>query len=49
MSEFAELRGMHARFPAVASLEIAGVSVQVYTSADEETLHALVQALSSSC
>ena len=47
--EFAELHGAHSHSSAVASLEIAGVSVQVYASADEQTLRALLHALSSPC
>ena len=47
--EFAELHGSGFRAPAVASLEMAGVSVQVYAGADEQTLHALFRALSSQC
>ena len=47
--EFAELYGPRFHTPAVALLEIAGVSVQVYAGADEQTLRALVRALSSPC
>ena len=47
--EFAELHGPRFHTPAVALLEIAGVSVQVYAGADEQTLRALVRALSSPC
>ena len=47
--EFAELYGPRFHTPAVASLEITGVSVRVYAGADEQTLRALVRALSSSC
>ena len=47
--EFAELHGSGFRAPTVASLEMAGVSVQVYAGADEQTLHALFRALSSPC
>ena len=47
--EFAELHGAHSHSSAVASLEIAGVSVQVYAGADKQTLRALLHALSSPC
>ena len=47
--EFVELHCPRFHTPAVALLEIAGVSVQVYAGADEQTLRALVRALSSSC
>ena len=47
--EFVELHGPRFHTPAVALLEIAGVSVQVYAGADEQTLRALVRALSSPC
>ena len=45
--EFAELRNIPPVSSAVASLSISGVSVQVYAGADEPTLSALFQALSS--
>lgn len=48
-TEFAELHGPRFNTPAVALLEIAGVSGQVYADADEQTLRALVRALSSPC
>lgn len=47
--EFAELHGPRFHTPAVASLEITGVSVQVYAGADEQTLRALACAFSSPC
>ena len=47
--EFVELHGPRFHTPAVALLEIAGVSVQVYAGADEQTLRALVRVLSSPC
>lgn len=47
--EFAELHSPHFRSSVVASMEIAGVGVQVYAGADEQTLRALLRALSSPC
>ena len=45
--EFAELHNIHPVSPAVVSLSISGVSVQVHAGADEQTLSALFRALSS--
>jgi len=45
--EFAELRSIPPVSPAVASLSISGVAVQVHAGADEQTLSALFRALSS--
>ena len=44
---FAELHSFTPLSPAVASLSISGVAVQVHAGADEQTLSALFRALSS--
>ena len=45
--EFTELHSLRPVPSAAASVEISGVSVQVYAGADEQTLSALFRALSS--